>query len=162
MDAYVEYSGYVLDLQIQPNKYLEKWGNLIQGIDSKGLRNNSISKIIDQLINHAQSVPPIFFDIYGELINKPELLLENIDIVRKLFAVLIEKKNTRGIKWLGDLLKQYPNLLKKYDSSDDVISFKQRIFDSLDHNSIDDNQELLKDIASRLDIMIPDEKILEQ
>jgi len=152
IDAYVEYSNLVIVGEIKPEKFLTEWEKLPQSLTNKTYKKTLILKIIDNLKDNQNGIASEFFDIYGNLINQPELLMDNVDIVRKLFTRLIEIKNIRGLEWLSNLFITHPKILSKNEENEGVIYFKDLLRNSLNQSNEESIQKNLEQIALVLGI----------
>jgi hypothetical protein len=153
LNAYTDYCKKVLVSGISPKRFINEWKTLPNSITDQRIRRNLISTVINHAkANDVETIFPIFFDLYGDLISNPTVLMKNTDTVSRMFTPLVQNSNERGLVWLAELFENNPDAFDKREYGDEMEVFKLQVSNKLKQENPDSIKGLLLRIAKVLKI----------
>ena len=72
-----------------------------------------------------------FFELYGDLIARRDLLLGQPGFVDRVCRPLLMRRNSRGLDWLARVFQSAPDLLDNHHDHHAVADFRERMKDAL-------------------------------
>jgi hypothetical protein len=134
------------------------WQYLIKALDAS-LRRTHIANVADNIIERDKTYD-ILIDLYGsELLDCEVLQTIADDIVRKAFGTFFEAGRLRALRWLSEIFRSCPDILKK-SNRDFRKSLKESVRSELGKENLEsDEGKMLSNIAAILRIEIPKSKL---
>lgn len=152
-DALVHHAKEVLLGEVEPVYLLKVWHKLPEAL-TPSFRISFKKNLLD-ILNNTQEIHPIFFTMYGVEISDPEVLIDDPQIVRKVFSnQFIAKRMVEGIRWLCSFISNEPDFFNEYSRLEDVEEMKERIITELKREISDDASEPLMRLSELLRINV--------
>ncbi len=153
-DACYDYCLMVLRNEIKPKRYFSEWKTLPDGLKSEAEKDYLARKILAFVSSEAAvyhfKFPDSFFELYGGLIARPIIVMENIKIVSSFFTALVERQNLSGLEWLRQLFSGLPDLLDGYKDDPEVAAFEGQVSVGIRAAGSQNVKALLEAIAKTL------------
>ena len=149
-NALLNNSQHIIENDVELRYSEEQWKNVYSALDDNA-KMTLMKNILDKIIESDLSVDAVL-DIYGELLKNEKLLLGIADsLVRRGFKRFIEKKNIHELRWLNEVISDYPIILNTCDRST-KIDFERQLIEIWDVELDEEIKESFESIITKLGI----------
>jgi len=110
-------------------------------------------RLLGVAVDEGRKCSGVFFTAFGREMANPESIRKQADIVEKLFSRLVEDRNSFGLVWLRNLLREDPRMLEAF-GQEVVEDFKSRIQNERAPAEVDEAHRIISEIADILGIQL--------
>ena len=137
--------------QVMSENAQKKWSFILDGIEE---RKNFGSRFLEVACNAEGKYGDQFFELYGNELMDPNLMIQNRQAMTKLLSSLIRHKPKSGLIWMKNLIAIDPKLIANYEVQDASKGLMSEIQEEIDkpQEAESDSFKILLEIAALLKI----------
>ena len=154
MDALADHAKLVVGGTAVPSYDLDSWRRLLEPL-SRDHRTMLSRRLLDAALDANGNIHESFFQLYGDEIARPDILRGQSRAPDRLFAPLVQSRNTPGLRWLAKVLPSPSRLERQGFERDTVVYFKDRVREGLNQQQGTEADALIQEIAQALNIHLP-------
>ena len=148
-DALIAYSESVLNGSSDPSDYLISNRDALFSVLDDDRHLLVKTRILNLAMDSKEYISDVFFDLFGEEINNEKTIIDEKNIVWKLFTPIIENDQRKGIEWLISVFKKNNKIYSKLKKKVGAKEFKEKIIKSIlvGEEESGENYDLLEEIS---------------